>query len=84
MPDRTHYMRDPRLNKCYAEGVHANRSGAAITTNPHDTLLTPEEDAWDQGWNDANAPAGAQTDYDMGLAGYPVATKAAPEADAIT
>lgn len=84
--DRTHYLRDARLAKVYAEGAVANRAGALITTNPWDGTGVPEEAAWDQGWNDANSPAGAKTDYDMsghaataGLAGKP-----APELDAIS
>lgn len=88
--DRTHWLKNLKTRRTYFEGAAANRSGALITTNPfgaNGTLKaqvdTVAKDAWDAGWTDANAPAGAQTDYDMSDAGYPVAGKPAPEIDGV-
>lgn len=89
--DRTHWLLDARTAKTYAAGAAANRSGALKTTNPHGATVgnakamadTVANDAWDAGWDDANAPAGGQTDYDMSLCGYPVAGKPAPELDGV-
>ena len=82
MPDRTEYLRDAKLRRCYAAGAADERAGGAATDNPHDGNGTPEEAAWDQGITDA--ADGSSATYDMSLAGYPVAGAPPPENDAIT
>ncbi len=63
---------DLKSIRAYEEGVAHRQADTAInnpiTDNPWDGLGTPEETAWDQGWNDANTENGSNGAIDASSA----------------
>jgi hypothetical protein len=49
---------NPILSRAYCEGRNVATNGGALTDNPHDGDGTPEETAWDTGFNSYNGGVG--------------------------
>lgn len=47
------YIAGGKIDRAYAEGRQVNFEGGSATDNPHDGAGTPEESAWDAGFNGA-------------------------------